>query len=73
MTQPLKHAKFIHAWADGEDIQYFDDYLNEWILIGESHSWCDDNEYRFKPKMITVGEHSFPEPMRVAPEDGAEC
>lgn len=52
---PRKHAKFIHTWADGEDIQYFDDYVNEWILIGDSHVWSDDNEYRFRPKMIKCG------------------
>ena len=72
MTQPLKHAKFIHAWADGEDVQYLDDYISEWILIGESHVRCDDNEYRLKPKMIRCGDMEFPEPMRVAPEIGTK-
>jgi len=67
MTHPLKHAKFIHAWADGEDVQIFYKTAGEWVSICGSHSWCDHNEYRFKPKMITVGEYSFPEPMRVAP------
>ena len=69
-----KHAKFIHAWADGEEVQYLHAFVDrdEWVEIGPSHSWSELNEYRVKPKMIKCGEHEFPEPMRIAPEYGTD-
>ena len=72
MKRQHKHAAWIHAWADGGEVQYFDNYVGEWILIGSTHCFADDNIYRFKPRMIRCGDLEFPEPMQVAPEAGTK-
>ena len=69
-----KHAELIKAWLDDDSLEVeWLDSCGDWRNWREvrSPSWEEATEYRFKPKMITVGEHSFPEPMRVAPEAGA--
>ena len=72
MTQPRKHrhAEMIRRWLDDDSLEV------EWLTsLGKWESepdpdWDEGTELRFRPKMITVGEHSFPHPMRVAPEIG---
>jgi hypothetical protein len=44
--KPHKHAKFIKAWADGAEIEYFDE---EWSPAS-SPSWCLKTQYRIKPE-----------------------
>lgn len=69
MTQPRKHrhAELIKRWLD-DDSLIVETMLNSgnWRAL-LNPCWAEGNEYRFKSKMITVGDHSFPEPMRVAP------
>lgn len=47
-TMRHKHADFIHAWADGAEIE-FKDFTGLWIETTEP-SWRDETEYRIKPK-----------------------
>lgn len=52
--KPHKHAEFIHAWADGAEIEYLHTgkYPNEWQLIYEGWSWDAKfaTQYRIKPE-----------------------
>ena len=45
---PRKHAATIHAWADGAEIELFDDSTSEWEYTS-CPGWFDDREYRVKP------------------------
>jgi hypothetical protein len=47
--QPHKHAELIKAWADGADIEIYDEYCKEWQYI-TSPVWCEEFEYRIKPE-----------------------
>jgi hypothetical protein len=64
-----KHADMMRQWLDNDslEVEYMDSHG---LWCANKPIWSEEIEYRFKPKMITVGEHSFPEPMRVAPADG---
>ena len=70
-------AEYIHAWADGVDVEYFENTFNQagpiWKKVEFSHNWqagCDF-KYRLKPKTIKIGNIEVPEPMRVAPPPNA--
>jgi hypothetical protein len=47
--KPHKHAELIKAWADGADIEIYDEYCKEWQYI-TSPVWCEEFEYRIKPE-----------------------
>ena len=49
MTTPHKHRDVIIAWANGEEIEY--KHRGEWVSA-EFPSWCNDSEYRIKPKRV---------------------
>lgn len=42
------HADLIKAWADGAEIEYFDQCDQEWTVV-HSPSWAEDIKYRIKP------------------------
>jgi hypothetical protein len=46
--KPHKHAKLIHAWANGAEIEH-KDYGGCWHVIN-SPIWHDSTEYRIKPE-----------------------
>lgn len=46
---PHKHAKFIKAWADGAEIQFYDKDVFEW-RTSPNPSWAEDRTYRIKPE-----------------------
>lgn len=48
MKNPRKHAELIKAWADGADVQYFEEMRKEWSDI-EFPSWREATKYRLKP------------------------
>jgi len=48
MSKPHKHAEIIKAWADGAEIEYFDNVLG-WQSI-RYPTWQDKIKYRIKPK-----------------------
>jgi len=50
---PHKHAELIKAWADGAEIQYFNN--KEWV-DKKSPNWWEDNTYRIKPSEPTPKE-----------------
>ena len=67
-----RHSEMIKQWLEDDSLEVEIFLAGKWHDVGRDYpNWSKDAEYRFKPKMITVGEHSFPEPMRVAPEAGA--
>lgn len=46
-----KHADVIIAWANGAEIQFFDD--GEWIDCHENGPrWHEEMRYRIKPKIV---------------------
>lgn len=50
MKQPHKHADLIHAWADGAEIQYWEECAKVWLTIAGEPCWYDDHKYRIKPE-----------------------
>ena len=55
MGKPHKNAEFIKAWADGAEIQVYDESDDKWYDVTHP-SWCSSNEYRIKPDKKTAGE-----------------
>ena len=51
-----KHCELIKAWAEGEEIQYYDTYTREGIwrdVVAINLDWHPETEYRIRPKLIT--------------------
>ena len=48
MGQRHKHADVIIAWAEGEDVQIWDDVAKRWWGV-MNPSFYEDREYRIKP------------------------
>lgn len=72
MKRQHKWADMIRQWLDDDSlvVEMLTPYGN-WIE--DRHPFWEESEtYRLKPKMIKVGEHEFPEPMRVEPEYGSD-
>lgn len=46
MNKPHKHAELIKAWADGVEIEYFNDGWH----FRECPAWDEDTVYRIKPQ-----------------------
>jgi len=44
-----KHADLIHAWADGAEIQEWQEHLQVWET-DKNPTWHPDSIYRIKPK-----------------------
>lgn len=49
MNKPHKHAELIKAWADGAEIEWYDEYHSQYFNC-TNPSWCDNTKYRIKPK-----------------------
>ena len=48
-----KHCDLIKAWADGAEIQYKEMFMPTWSDTWDNKpGWCEDTEYRIKPKTI---------------------
>ena len=45
---PHVHAKLIKAWADGAEIEYWDDWSGKWMQSA-SPNWVPKTKYRIKP------------------------
>jgi hypothetical protein len=48
MNKPHKHAELIKAWADGAEIEYYEDFYDSWRPVS-SPAWIEDIKYRIKP------------------------
>lgn len=48
MTKPHKHAEIIKQWADGAQIEFFENVNNMW-LSQQSPLWSEHLNYRVKP------------------------
>lgn len=44
-----------------------------WVSMSDHPLWLIDEQYRLKPRTITINGREVPEPMRRAPEVGQEC
>ena len=49
--KPHIHCDVIKAWADGEEIEVFDRFLEKWI-DSDNPYWNPELEYRVKPKEL---------------------
>ena len=56
--QPRAHAALIHAWADGAEIEIYDQMHREWGTQQEP-AWRPDQKYRIKPPPLTNEENAF--------------
>ena len=62
MKQPHKNAELIKAWADGAEIEYWNDYRNAWLDICAYPDWMTTTKYRIKPEPkqdVVVVRHVF--------------
>ena len=60
--KPHKHANLIKAWADGAEIQFYDEH-NQWKdCLDNSPFWEEKQAYRIKPqpKEVTVYVYEYP-------------
>jgi hypothetical protein len=46
--KPHKHSELIKAWADGHEIQHFDNAFG-WTNCSDSPAWKENIKYRIKP------------------------
>ena len=46
-----KHADVIIAWANGEEIEYFNETFKTWCEKA-NYTWCEHIQYRIKPKRV---------------------
>lgn len=49
MKKPHKHAELIKAWADGAEIEFRWDCLDDWRRI-TAPRWDQTGDYRIKPE-----------------------
>jgi hypothetical protein len=56
-----KHYDLIIEWANGAKIQCL---ANDDCWFDTTPEWDESQEYRVKPKMIKVGRHEWPEPLK---------
>ena len=57
-----KHAEFIHAWAEGVEIQFKTPDSSEWHDLETSYpNWTDKNEYRIKPEPLVLYVNEYPD------------
>ncbi len=55
MPNRHKHADVIIAWANGEEIEYYNHSLKIWTsVVSKGPCWCSNTEYRVKPKKKTA-------------------
>ena len=48
-----KHADVIHAWAEGEEIEFRGLDMDCWLPLKHTHPvWFEMTEYRIKPKTV---------------------
>lgn len=47
--KPHVHVEFIKAWADGHQIEYFDETVNAWKEL-EYPNFYETTQYRIKPQ-----------------------
>lgn len=62
--KPHKHAELIKAWADGAEIECFDNICHAWLICQKAPTWAENNSYRIKPEpkpdMVYYGQIDEP-------------
>lgn len=66
-----KHAEVIKAWADGEEIEYFNGCFGWRDAI--KPTWGEDIQYRVRPKNIVVTRRVLFNPMCELLETYVSC
>lgn len=62
MNEPHPHAQLIKQWADGSEIQYYDERLSDWKATRQP-SWSPAVKYRVNPngrKYKLENNHWYP-------------
>jgi hypothetical protein len=54
-NDPHPHAEVIKAWADGADIEYKTEFMDNWRRI-RNPQWSKGVEYRIKPEVPEVSK-----------------
>jgi len=62
------HADLIKQWVDDTSIEVQMEHDGVWYTV-EPPMWHPECKYRIKPKMIKVGRHSWPEPLKEVPTE----
>ena len=53
MNKPHKHAELIKAWADGAEIEFFENVCHAWLDCTKNKpTWDDSTSYRIKEKRL---------------------
>lgn len=50
MKTPHVHAAIIKAWADGEQIEHYNQFTKQWGPIGSEPCWFPSIQFRIKPE-----------------------
>ena len=71
MKTPHKHADLIKAWADGAEIEFRWDCLDDWRRI-TAPRWDQDGDYRIKPERpwVWLTDEEIRQIARNTPIDG---
>ncbi len=82
MTKAHVHAENMRLYAEDAakmeapyelwEFKYCADGDDTWQAMSLHPNWSESFSFRRKPRMITVGKHSWPEPMKEAPTHGYE-
>ena len=60
MGTPHKHAELIKAWADGVEIEYWNETTAKWENVIGTPTWNTKNNYRIKKNIVkTVGYRRY--------------
>lgn len=77
MTKSHVHAENMRLYAEDAaktdkpwTLWQHDSTQLEWVDLKRHPSWMIKTNYRRKPVMVTVGRHSWPEPLKEAPLNG---
>lgn len=65
MKTPHKHSEVIKAWADGAEIEVYDEYADEWVTSAKypdtTPTFSNDRKYRVKAEPIIEKKFIFAE------------
>ena len=59
MSKLISGKEALIALANGEDVEYFDEKLGEWVYMDITHHFKRD--FRLKPRTITINNIEVPE------------
>ncbi|MEG1091686.1 MAG: hypothetical protein RSE38_10170 [Acinetobacter sp.] len=69
MSELISGKEALIALANGEDVEYFDEKLNEFVYMDMTHHF--NRKFRLRPRTITINGIEVPAPFE--PKDGEDC